>query len=434
MNELQQDFVQTLASQYQVDFFIDRPFERLLPPSWQKFFRSLDIKTIATLCDPSTPTNSVGSLWPLGLLALRSLSAGAALSRQPPGRPADIAKLFEVDPDELPPDFSLPLGNDGELSRKIKVKKLHEIERIVETIRVAGRKRKFGTVVDIGAGVGHLTRAVSLSMPVNVHSIEADAKLVSAAKKLDSNFTQYLAQPFTPSAAWQEPERKAEFVELDANTVIPNQEDGVCLVGVHACGDLSSTIIRMFEKHEQVRCLILFGCCYHKLNSGADKLYQQCCGDSKPREFPAVLGYPLCPDSSPILSYAARELACYAREQYLTAVNFDLRQQIYRSLLEWVVVRATIERAEGPVRRLPIRGIPATAADLHFDEYVVQSLKPYPELYERVRVVLNDLDYDIDEILEDTYHPLLKHVLLMTASGKFVNPVILPLPSHFLIL
>ena len=47
------------------------------------------------------------------------------------------------------------------------------------------------------------------------------------------------------------------------------------LVGLHTCGDLSTTILRSFVNFNSVQSVVLVGCCYHKLNNGKDKLFQQ---------------------------------------------------------------------------------------------------------------------------------------------------------------
>ena len=44
---------------------------------------------------------------------------------------------------------------------------------------------------------------------------------------------------------------------------------GVCMVGLHCCGDLTPTVLRLFTSgfHPSLRSLILLGCCYHKMSA-----------------------------------------------------------------------------------------------------------------------------------------------------------------------
>ncbi|EPB80518.1 hypothetical protein ANCCEY_00415 [Ancylostoma ceylanicum] len=39
------------------------------------------------------------------------------------------------------------------------------------------------------------------------------------------------------------------------------------LIGLHPCGDLSASILRIFTRSPKVTTMILFGCCYHKLST-----------------------------------------------------------------------------------------------------------------------------------------------------------------------
>lgn len=40
----------------------------------------------------------------------------------------------------------------------------------------------------------------------------------------------------------------------------------VCLIGLHACGDLSANASRIFCKIKSIKLFILISCCYHKLS------------------------------------------------------------------------------------------------------------------------------------------------------------------------
>lgn len=47
------------------------------------------------------------------------------------------------------------------------------------------------------------------------------------------------------------------------------------ILGLHACGDLSSTILKHFVENKNVKVLVSVSCCYHKLNNGSDRLYRE---------------------------------------------------------------------------------------------------------------------------------------------------------------
>ena len=71
------------------------------------------------------------------------------------------------------------------------------------------------------------------------------------------------------------------------------------LVGLHTCGDLSATMLRLFVESDIFVGLVSVGCCYMKLSDG----------------------YPLSQTVSSLpshqLSYEAKELACHAKEKYI---------------------------------------------------------------------------------------------------------------------
>ena len=124
------------------------------------------------------------------------------------------------------------------------------------------------------------------------------------------------------------------------------------LVGLHTCGDLAPTILRLFAKSETIVGVVSVGCCYMKLtclscdlppapniptcsscgcHMAATSVHMcmetnpqgELCGDGglgtpiMPR---LLLGYPMSrrirslPSHS--LSYEAREMACHALEAY----------------------------------------------------------------------------------------------------------------------
>jgi 2-polyprenyl-3-methyl-5-hydroxy-6-metoxy-1,4-benzoquinol methylase len=71
---------------------------------------------------------------------------------------------------------------DTLIRTKIKDKKLHEIERIYELIKVLleySRKkgRSLATIVDVGSGLGHLTRILSTQLDCQVKTIEGNDRV-----------------------------------------------------------------------------------------------------------------------------------------------------------------------------------------------------------------------------------------------------------------
>lgn len=99
-----------------------------------------------------------------------------------------------------------------------------------------------------------------------------------------------------------------------------DRNEQVLLVGLHTCGDLAPTMLRMFADCHHIAGLVSVGCCYMKLTCATEP------HPSTPN------GYPL---SSKIgsfnghsLSYEARELSCHALEAYRSRVLSECRVKI----------------------------------------------------------------------------------------------------------
>lgn len=71
------------------------------------------------------------------------------------------------------------------------------------------------------------------------------------------------------------------------------------LTGLHACGDLSTTLFREFVNDKAVTCLLSVSCCYMKLTEN---------------------GYPMSAFVAGVdgheLNYKTREISCHALENY----------------------------------------------------------------------------------------------------------------------
>ncbi len=95
------------------------------------------------------------------------------------------------------------------------------------------------------------------------------------------------------------------------------------LVGLHTCGNLAPTILRLFSQSSMIVGVASVGCCYMKLTTDGNPL-RRCLSAPPPHPSSSndtlghTPGYPMstfmeseCPL---LLSYEARELACHAIE------------------------------------------------------------------------------------------------------------------------
>ena len=123
------------------------------------------------------------------------------------------------------------------------------------------------------------------------------------------------------------------------------------VVGLHTCGDLAPTLLRLFSQSSEVVAVALVGCCYMKLTTNHMTTPQEgqemvgYAGISGPAQevsdipltsgaqpTSSQLGYPMSrfmrAECTHMLSYEARELACHAVE----AIRDKLSGKLVRCL------------------------------------------------------------------------------------------------------
>ncbi|AWP15730.1 putative protein RRNAD1 [Scophthalmus maximus] len=118
------------------------------------------------------------------------------------------------------------------------------------------------------------------------------------------------------------------------------------LTGLHACGDLSATLLRHFVSCPHVRGITSVACCYMKITTEENPTPPGLVEPPTPltlghESVPSEFGYPMSSWvrglSEHQLSYKAREGACHAVEDYIRRLREEselLRIHCYRAMLE----------------------------------------------------------------------------------------------------
>lgn len=131
------------------------------------------------------------------------------------------------------------------------------------------------------------------------------------------------------------------------------------LTGLHACGDLSTTLLRHFVNCPHVRGITSVACCYMKISTKEDpsppgRVQPPSPPKSPNDSVPPQFGYPMSSWVRGLpghqLSYKAREGACHAIEDYMRRLREGselLRSHCYRALLETFIrdTRPDLRRA-----------------------------------------------------------------------------------------
>ncbi|KAL1275607.1 hypothetical protein QQF64_035230 [Cirrhinus molitorella] len=119
--------------------------------------------------------------------------------------------------------------------------------------------------------------------------------------------------------------------ETELKTLITELEDAV-LVGLHTCGDLAPSTLRMFWAKQELRAVCSVGCCYHLLSEEFDQDRQGCVD--------GVCGFPMSQYLKAQASFCgrnARMSACLALERVSAGGGLPMESLFYRAVLHVIL-------------------------------------------------------------------------------------------------
>ncbi|KAL1556087.1 putative methyltransferase-like protein 25 isoform X1 [Salvia divinorum] len=355
------DFVERyrfLLDAHVVNFFKDRLWEAV-DGEWMDCLRREPVEKVMQI-----PSGVVQDHWPASLkeyvLTVRSLS----LSRNQ----ADMQKAF--------PGVRVAELNNV-ISQGMNRKKKHEIEALAAVIGSIARRVGADTVVDVGSGQGYLSQVLSFEHDLSVVAIDASSHHGSItdarAKRIEKYYAAKLCKSRLQNKGFSKPRTvtcqvlspamlkdvSSSLVQVDdldkpsitrgqaekksleetngsksPSSLKGNANSSLVLAGLHACGDLSVTMLRTFMECDEVKAVISIGCCYNLLSEDdtteADNLYG----------FPMSKG---TKSASFRLGRNARDLACQSPDRWRTLGeaaglhNFELHA--FRASFQMVLFR-----------------------------------------------------------------------------------------------
>ena len=121
----------------------------------------------------------------------------------------------------------------------VSARKLGQVSALAELC--GARPRRYGRIVDVGAGRGYLTRELARVLSVSALGLERSAERVESARALT------------------QPEEATEFVVCEAGPEGLTFRAGDLAVGLHACGALGDSLVRSAAR-DRVD-LLLVNCC-----------------------------------------------------------------------------------------------------------------------------------------------------------------------------
>lgn len=319
-----------LLNAYVSDYYVS-DYWKQLPQSWRVSLENLKPEVLANIIDPAAAFTEFQIL-PLSLLSLRQSLRYLSLPR---------AQEF-LYADQLKPTHSLlynknVMQNDHFKNcfwKRIKLKKRHEIQLIAKMCYKLANETQCNYIVDVGSGLGHLSRILCYMYGFRVCALEAQEYLTTEARKLDDLMKNKMKNYFDDSINKLRVTHLnvkvktncdgSDILEAVKEAFSSNDNIQFGIVGLHPCGNLGPTLLRLFKHSSQVKFLNIVGCCYMKLTTP---------------------GYPLsnyCKKNNYELEYSAREVACHALEAYIAKLKvgeFDqLKVHAYRAALEKLII------------------------------------------------------------------------------------------------
>lgn len=171
-------------------------------------------------------------------------------------------------------------------------KKIHEVELLAQLIKTIGDKNGITQVLDLGSGQGYLSRILAFKHGMRVLAVDMSEIQTKGAERFDQRALKALSlsspgteeQQSNASATMQGTlKHVTEMVTPDnVGDVLSKWGDGckdkddkedqrwiVC--GLHTCGDLATSIFRLFATSEQIQWAVNVGCCYHFLSEQGEQ-------------------------------------------------------------------------------------------------------------------------------------------------------------------
>uniref|UniRef100_A0A182M5S5 Methyltransferase domain-containing protein n=1 Tax=Anopheles culicifacies TaxID=139723 RepID=A0A182M5S5_9DIPT len=352
----------TLIDAYIVDFYQQNHWN-ILSSSWNHCFSAVPIQQLPELLIFDSRQQET-NVWPLTVLTLRTLFRRLVHTRSKPEQQ----------------NQTIPGGvyqkHSTLFQKSVKLKKRHEIEQFAENCSREPPENICSTLIDIGSGQGNLARTLAYGYGFRVCCLEQNESFVQAARQKDTELWRRLAK-LDPSLCDStthpvhlhekvnldhiDPERFVQLLRDALNVEKEQQSDEFKfgLIGLHPCGDLAPSLLRLFLACRECRFVKLVCCCYMKLS----------CEIAIPNITTNDYGFPLsdfCRTAKLSLSYEAREIGCHAIEQYREKLRHgyhELKVHAYRAAIENIIVRIRPD-----LKRSGLKG-GIKAAEVSFAEY-----------------------------------------------------------------
>lgn len=147
-----------------LDFYVEEHWKRL-PPSWTQNFSSKNPEDFAELLSPEISNK----IWPLSILCIKKIIENSSIPR---------AHKEHENKNELLCHSKMK----HIFVKNLNPKKRHEVSQMSKISSDSAKQAQVENVVDFGAGLGHLSRALGYGYNINMICLEMQDQLNSEAK------------------------------------------------------------------------------------------------------------------------------------------------------------------------------------------------------------------------------------------------------------
>ena len=363
-----------LINSFVLDFFYEKHWETL-PRCWQEFLADLSPGELADWLDSDDSNHKLSSRpWPLSLLALKQSINHLSLNRSPirdlshianylnektkdKGRNRNdndqdindnVSDRWQFEPELMSGSSRHHQSLKHVFRKHVKPKKQYELCRLGKLASVVAESLDLNKVLDIGSGVGHLSRYLCYNHKLSVACVDGDNSLTVSARKFDEELEKTVEKMSRWTVNRAEIELPPSPVHVTAhvspdmnlNTFHSLLRDSFNLneaslqyglVGLHTCGDLASVLLRMFTMDPSSLMINSLGCCYMKII----------------QHWPMSRHVTNTPWHA--LNYTNTELACHAIEVYVERLRLKgederdkLKVHCYRAVLEKLLIKRNV--------------------------------------------------------------------------------------------
>ncbi|KAH8503114.1 hypothetical protein H0E87_014428 [Populus deltoides] len=301
-----------LTNAHVTNFFTHKLWQSI-DPVWLHCLRNEPVQNLLLI-----PCGIIQEHWPASLkefvLDLKSLAF--------PREQAHLNKLF--------PGVNVVSLNTV-LAQGMNFKKKHEVEVLSAVVSSVANSVGAQTIVDVGAGQGYLAQVLSFQYQHSVVAIDACSHhgtvTEKRAERIKKHYAAQMRKHYPGIGIPNVPKtitcRVMSIDMLKALTSMSPHIDNVkgpeligqvaddktslVLAGLHACGDLSVTMLKTFLECKDVKAVVSIGCCYNLLSEGCLDIAGSQCG------FPVSCGVKSAGIS---LGKSSRDLACQSAERW----------------------------------------------------------------------------------------------------------------------